>query len=340
MYQTNLPFCSIIVLNYFGEKVIGETLSSLLELDYPQDKYEIIVVDNNSKDRSRRIVKDFRKKNRIIKYFFMDKNLGFSRGNNVGIKHARGQYVVLLNNDCIVDRHWLLELVKTALKDDKIFAVNSKIYLRSSKKIQNAGIMVFQDGYGRDIGAKVKYQSQDYENDYGQYDKEQEIYAACGAASLFKKKVFEKLGYFDQDFFMYYEDVEISERARFHGYKILYCPRAITYHYHAFSSIEWSAKFIYNTEKGRLLHVFFNFPFVIFFKEYWKFFFLSILRLIKEAYIFKKFKINIQYVFISVYFLVNFLRLIVKRIHKHHDTLKNAIQDNYQKILTGYWYFH
>lgn len=340
MKTTAYPFCSIIVLNYFGQKVLQNTITSLLNLSYPPDKYEIVIVDNNSKDGSRRLIKNLKKKHKTVRYIFLDKNLGFSKGNNIGIIQAKGEYIALLNNDCIVDKCWLSELVKTAVKDKKIFAVNSKIYLRSSKKVQNAGIMVFQDGYGRDIGAKVKYQSQDYENDYGQYDNEQEIYAACGAASLFSKEHFKKLGYLDQDFFMYYEDVEISERARFHGYKILYCPRAITYHYHAFSSIEWSAKFIYNTEKGRLLHVFFNFPFVIFFKEYWNFFFLSILRLIKEAYIFKKFKINIQYVFISVYFPVNFPRLIIKRIHKHHDILKNAIQDNYQKILIGYWYFH
>lgn len=334
------PFCSIIVLNYFGRKVLPATLNALVNLDYPKTKYEIVIVDNNSKDLSRRIIRDFAAKHKNIHPIFLRQNLGFSRGNNVGIKQAKGKYVVLLNNDCIVEKNWLTALVETAQKDKKIFAVNSKIILRQTKKIQNAGIMVFQDGYGRDIGAVVRYQSQDYEEDTGQYEKEKEIYAACGAAVLYRKSILEKIGYLDKEFFMYYEDVEIAERASFHGYKIFYCPKAIVYHFHAYSSKEWSLLFIYNAEKGRLLHLFYHFPISIFVSEYGKFFFQAFLRFFKEIFLIKKMAKNTQYFKICFYFLFRFPILAINRIKKHQHIEKNAINTNYQKILRGDWYLN
>ncbi len=339
MKTQKTPFCSIIVLNYYGEKILKANIESILALDYPQDSYEIIVVDNNSKDRSRKIIKSFSSKYTNIRSLFFNKNLGFAKANNIGVKAARGKYVALLNNDCLVDKNWLKELVTAAEKDKKIFAVNSKIVLYNTKKIQNAGIMVFHDGYGRDIGAIVKYQSQDYEIDNGQYDKETKIYAACGAAVLFRKQIFDEIGYLDEDFFMYYEDVEISERARLHGYYIIYCPKAIVYHHHALSSIEWSPKFIFNTEKGRLLHIFHNFPFRVFLTEYDNFFILAVLRFFGRIFRIKEIGKNLQYINISLYFIFNLPRLILKRINKNTHYLKNAVENNYQQILSGDWYF-
>ena len=123
------PFCSVIVLNYFGEKVINQVLTSLLKLDYPKKKYEIIVVDNNSKDNSREILIRYSKDYSNIKLVFLNTNLGFSKGNNIGIRKAKGEFVALLNNDCVVEENWLREMVKTATKGKEIFAVNSKILL-------------------------------------------------------------------------------------------------------------------------------------------------------------------------------------------------------------------
>jgi len=339
MINQDLPVCSVIVLNYFGEKILEKNINSLLKLSYPEKKYEIIIVDNNSKDKSKKIILDYEKKHKNIKTVILKKNLGFAKGNNTGINIAVGKYVVLLNNDCIVKKDWLKNLVKTAEKSSDIFAVNSKIILYNTNKIQNAGIMVFQDGYGRDIGANIKYHSQDYEIDKEQYAKERDIYAACGAASLFRMSILKKIGYFDDDFFMYYEDVEISERARLHGYRIRYCPSAIVYHHHAFSSIEGSPKFTYNAEKGRLLHIFYNFPFTVFLFEYWLFSLSAAVRLIKEIYLIKKISNNMQHIFVSAYFFSSFPRLAFKKIAKNTGIPKDAIQRNYQVILSGDWYF-
>lgn len=340
MKINNHPFCSIVVLNYYGEKILRITLDSLLRLDYPKDKYEIIIVDNNSKDKSKEIINRFIKTHKNIKGIFLKQNLGFAKGNNIGIQNAQGKYVILLNNDCIVNINWLKELVNTAEKDEKIFAVNSKIKLFKTNKIQNAGIMAFQDGYARDIGAIVKYQSQDYEEDINQYATEKDIYAACGAAVLFRKNVFSKIGFLDERFFMYYEDVEISERARFHGFKIKYCPKAEVYHHHAYSIHEWSPLFIYHVEKGRLLHTLYHFPLKVYFRQYMNFTLAAFSRIISEIFLIKKYVSNIQYLKVSLYLITLLPFLLVERVKKHNNISKTAIADNYNKILIGDWYFN
>lgn len=467
------PTCSVIVLNYYGEKVIGATLDSLLKLNYPKTKYEIVIVDNNSKDNSKEILIEYSKKYPNIRVFFQNKNLGFSKGNNIGIKRAKGEFVALLNNDCIVERNWLKELVKTAKKAGDIFAVNSKILLyprfinikfninsklmpvyawlsksnlynklesklyylslrrkagyfeiempyepyedsvveftilvnsrgfgyndildfknaitfeiqsivvanikvdgdnieyqislnlseRSARKqaldkIQNAGIMVFQDGYGRDIGAIVSGHKQYHEYDSRQYNKEKEVYAACGAAVLYNKKVLKEIGYLDEFFFMYYEDVEISERARFAGYKIVYNPKAVVRHHHALFSKEWSPFFIYHVEKGRLLHIFYNFPFRVFLISYYRLVVDSILTLLLISFrvqsVIDKIKSKkhesgepvfirrIQMIRALSFFVVYFSLLLIRKLKYSHKRNKEAITQNYLKLLRGEWYF-
>jgi len=332
----HVPFCSIVILNYNGEKILEQTISSVLNLHYPKDRYEIIIVDNASTDKSKDIIENYvdfgfrrndRKKTISTKCpesqshvipakaglpckgiqtkrtsIFLPKNIGFARGNNVGIQKAKGKYIALLNNDCMVDQNWLKEMVTVAEKDDKIFAVNPKIYLGKTHTIQNAGITIFPNGYARDRGALVKNNKQYYENDRGQYEDVAVIDAACGAAVLYRHSILDKVGFLDESFFLYYEDVEISQRAKQYGYKILYSPKAVAYHLHAATSQEWSPFFVYHSEKGRLLHVILRFPAKIFFLEFAKFFTKSILRLgygIKNP---KKFIHQWQYGKVALFF--------------------------------------
>ena len=333
----DMPFCSIIVLNYQGEKMIWTTLESLTQLNYPKDRFEVIVVDNNFHDKSKEVIDNFIKEMSLttnhypLSTLFLDKNLGFAGGNNEGIRQAVGEYVILLNNDCIVDKNWLTELVKVAEKDEKIFAVGSKVYLRQTNKIQNAGILMFEDGYGRDVGAVVKDHSQDYVEDRGQFNREKETYAACAVAALYRKSILDRIGSLDGSFFMYYEDVELSERARMNGYKIMYAPKAIVHHEHAASSGEWSPLFIYHSELGRLLHTFFWFPQRIFWREYLKFAGKSLLRIfygIKH----NKFNQQFQYFKVSLYVLWKFPSLFSKRTIKIKGVDPKIIEHNYQNI--------
>jgi len=347
-----LPFCSIIVLNYQGERIIRATLESLSKLSYPKDRFEVIVVDNNSMDKSREVIENYidsrlrgndtlvptandpstsLRVNYPLTTLYLDKNLGFAGGNNEGIRIAKGTYVVLLNNDCIVDPSWLTELVKVAEKDEKIFAVGSKVYLQQTNKIQNAGIIMFEDGYGRDVGAVVKNHTQNYAEDIGQYNREKETYAACAVAALYRKSILDRIGLLDDAFFMYYEDVELSERARMRGFKIMYAPHAIVHHDHAASSGEWSNFFIYQSELGRLLHVFFWFPQRIFWREYLKFFGKSLLRIPLGI---RRNKLNqqSQYIKISLFIVFHLVELCKKRNKKHEGIPKGVIEKNYQSI--------
>lgn len=471
--KNRFPKCSVIVLNYFGEKVIETTINSLLNIKYPKDRYEIIVVDNNSKDSSKEILTRYSKEYPNIKLFFLKKNLGFSKGNNIGIKKAKGEFVALLNNDCVVEKNWLKELINSATKDKNIFAVNSKILLypkfinikfnvnpklvpvytwlsksnlynesesklfympmwrksnyfqievpyepykdtiieftilfnsrgfkfedvsdlknsvtfehkpldvvnitingddveyqmalnlsnkntikKSLNKIQNAGIMVFQDGYGRDIGAIVSSNKQFHEYDVKQYNKEKEVYAACGAAVLYNKKILDRIGYLDESFFMYYEDVEISERARFAGYKSVYNPKAIVRHHHALFSKEWSSFFIYHVEKGRLLHLYYNFPLRIFLLAYYRlaldsvvnlFLVLSRIRTLIYRIKTKKsesgepnFIRRIQTIRALGFFIIYSPYLFIRKFKYNRVKSKKAVAQNYLKILKGDWYF-
>ncbi len=342
-----MPFCSIIILNYQGERMIQATLESLSKLLYPKDRFEVIVVDNASRDKSKEIIEhyidsrlrgndkgsgnDNQSPISNLRSLYLKNNLGFAGGNNEGIKRAKGKYVVLLNNDCIVDTNWLTELVSVAEKDENIFAVGSKVYLQQTNKIQNAGILMFEDGYGRDVGAVVKGHTQDYAKDIGQYNREKDTYAACGVAALYRKSVLDKIGLLDDTFFMYYEDVELSERARMHDYKVMYAPKAVVHHDHAASSGEFSNFFIYHSEMGRLLHMFFWFPQRVFWREYVKFFAKSLLRIpfgIKN----NRLSQQSQYLKVSLFIIFHLIGLYKKRSEKLEHIPKTRIEKNYESI--------
>lgn len=334
---------SIIILNYQGEKILTESINSAIASNFPKDSFEIIIVDNNSKDKSKRIINDFQKKYpNLVKAIYLPKNLGFGAGNNEALKIAQGEYFLLLNNDCIVDKNWLPNLVNTADKNPKAFSVASKIKIfpESKNLIQNAGSIVFQDGYGRDIGAIITNDhKQLYETDNGQFDSTKEIYSSCGASVLYRKSILNKIGYFDDNFFMYYEDTEISERARLCGYQNIICPQALCYHKHAHSSQEWSNFFIYNVEKGRLLHLVYHFPLRIFFKEYLSFTIKAKMRLLRSILKNKQISKSWQYISVSLFYLFNIPKLLARRLEYSKLYKHSQRESNYQQILSGYWYF-
>lgn len=408
------PLVSIIVLNYFGEKVLPNTLTSLLQLK-TAIPYEVIVVDNNSQDKSPKIIEKYTAAHSNIRSLYLNQNKGFSAANNEGIKISQGKYVVLLNNDCVVDTNWLTALVTTAETDPNIFAVTSKIILypyfkripitsnihkvklaksqllsfskgtaislpiskkdgkyfveiaftpqdsfveltfitRDKKsqtkqvavsikdpgvfqKIQNAGSMVFPDGYSRDIGAAVTKNTQDFEPDKGQYDVSKEVLAVCGAACLFRKGILNKIGLLDEDSFMYYEDTEISERAQLYGYKNVYCHAAVVRHLHAFSAKEWSDFFICQVEKGRLLHMLAHYPLRIALTQLAKFIFFALVKLGYGCLHFRHLKRFLVQTKVSLALLIALPKLSWKRLS---FTYNHANREKlYQLLASGYYF--
>jgi GT2 family glycosyltransferase len=266
---------SIIIINYNGRAFLKTCLGSIIEQSFPKENYEIILVDNKSSDNSVKFVENNFPSVKIIK---SDINLGFAAGNNLGAKQSKSNYLVFLNTDTEVDKNWLKFLVSAVEKHSDIVAVNSKLFLvkeeLKTRLIQNAGTVVFKNGYARDRGAVVKDKIQQYEEDSSYFDQPKEINAFCGASVLIRSKVFKEVGGFDESFFMYYEDVDLSLRLQRYGWKIIYEPKSIVYHIHAGTSKEWSPFFIYYTERNRLAILIKHFPVTIIISEVFKYYVL------------------------------------------------------------------
>ncbi len=208
---------SIIIPNFNGAKYIKQCIDSVYNQTYKN--YELIIVDNASKDDSSKIIEENYPEINLIKNTV---NTGFSMAVNQGIKASIAEYVVLLNNDTVAESNWLEELVKCIEKDLRIFSVCSKMIRYNEKeKIDDAGDeysilgWAWKRGDGQRINTNTKSRS---------------VFSSCAGAAIYRKKVFEEIGYFDENFFAYMEDVDISYRAKIHGYKNVYCSDAKIYH--------------------------------------------------------------------------------------------------------------
>jgi len=220
MITDDFPLVSIIVVNYNGKHFLGECFTSLENLDYPRDKFEVILVDNASTDGS---VEYIRERFPLIKILQLDKNYGFCKPNNEGAKIARGEYVVLLNNDTVVTKEWLSELVKGVSADDKVVCCASKmLYCDRKDLINTAGgkITIIGGGFYRGYGDK----------DGAKYDKREYTGFGCGAGVLVKRDFFQGIGGFDEDYFASCEEHDLGWKSWLYGYKVLYVPTAVMYH--------------------------------------------------------------------------------------------------------------
>ncbi|WP_294341471.1 glycosyltransferase family 2 protein [uncultured Clostridium sp.] len=208
---------SVIIPNYNGEKIIDGCIQSLLKQEYKD--FNIIVVDNNSADDSVKIIEERYPSITLIKN---KENLGFAAAVNIGIKASKSDFVALLNNDTEVDEKWLVNLYSVISKDDKIFSASSKmIRFYERDKIDDAGDQYNLLGWAYKRGDGVSID---------QFNKDKIIFSTCAGAGLYRRKIFEEIGYFDENFFAYLEDVDVSFRGNIYGYKNIYVNNAIVYH--------------------------------------------------------------------------------------------------------------
>jgi len=234
---------SVVVLTYNGEKTIGDCLNSVLNQTY--DNIEVIVVDNASWDRTKKIVSRYGENGSPkIKTVENSKNTGFA-GHNIGIENSVGEFVLCMNQDVILDKEFISEATTLAQQDEKIGAIQGKLLKKnleggSEKIIDTTGHLIFKSRRMVDRGQG--------ESDKGQYDKPGEVFGVNGAVAFFKKACLEDVRleicrgtasatrqgrssacaeYYDRDFFMYKEDVDLSWRIRLYGWKIMFCPTAV-----------------------------------------------------------------------------------------------------------------
>lgn len=385
MNQDDDPLISIITVNFNGRPFLKNLFNSIANLNYPAEKIQMIMVDNNSTDGSVELTK---KEFPWVEVVALNENRGYAGGNNEGFRHSKGQYIALINNDCIVEKDWLDEMVlifKQSSADSNIGAVGSKVvfyysYLpfqliassigqesnRKSSRARRVGIRIsdltvsygrkgddaanlnksvkYLDGFypaeldkegklchwtkasailgipvgisGKDIridfkvcshispnnlqvvlgeeiledirvsgkpkkvrikipeslfihcrdvinscGVKINksFYSRDrgFESiDDGQYGRVEEVFGVSGSSCMLDRKMIEEVGFFDESFFTYYEDIDLFWRARLAGWKNFFTPKSVARHFHCGTDKEWSYNFTYHVVRNRLIMIF------------------------------------------------------------------------------------
>lgn len=237
---------AIVILNFNGKKDTLECLKSIQNLETDDFELLTIVADNGSKKEFSPPVGGSEFRMGELKIIKNKENLGFSGGNNVGIRYAlknKADYILILNNDTVVDKNLVLELVKMAQSDERIGIVVPKIYFakgyefhKSRYKENEKGKVIWYAGGVMDWRNVIGVHRGVDEVDRGQYEKVQETDFASGCCMLVKREVFDKVGLFDERHFLYYEDSDLSQRAKRSGFRIIYSPKAVLWHKNAGSA--------------------------------------------------------------------------------------------------------
>jgi GT2 family glycosyltransferase len=235
---------SLIVLNWNGKEHLVRCLPSLLALDY--SNYEVILVDNGSTDGSvEYVASEFPR----VKVIENGRNLGYAGGMNVGIAQSEGDVVILLNNDVIVRRDWLSELMGAMAADERIGIAGCKIFFADGETLQHAGGFVsyplaFPDHYG--------YR----QPDTGAYDALADVDYVTSAAMAIRRAALAEVGDLDDEFYpIYYDDVDICYRARPAGWRVVYVPTAVLTHLESATMVRESYSYFASFHRSRLRFV-------------------------------------------------------------------------------------
>ena len=238
MTKSNLnPLVSIIILNYNAGNLLLNCVDSVFKSTYPN--FEVLVVDNISTDNSHVVCK---KKFEKIHLIENKENLGYCEGNNVGIRNANGEFVVILNPDTIVEPNWLNHLMSAynefgeGLYQPKFFSLNEKHVLQSTGNM----LHIFGFGFAKDKG-KI---------DDKKMESVEKINYASGTCLFTSKIVLDKIGLLDPFLFLYHDDLDLGWRAAHIGINSFYVPKSIIYHAESYS-IKWSSKKFYWLERNR-----------------------------------------------------------------------------------------
>jgi len=214
-------FASVIIPTYNGERLLVPCLEALRAQEYPRECWEIIVVDDASRDGTRaRLASEYPE----VQVVVLPTNRGLAAACNAGAAVARGEALVMLNNDTEVEPGWLAALLEPLAADPTVGAVAAKMLLFDRRDIlHSAGDLYGRDGIPRNRGV--------WERDVGQYDADVRVFGGCGGAVAYRRTAWEEVGGFDEQLFMYLEDVDLAWRLRLLGWEARFAPRARVYHH-------------------------------------------------------------------------------------------------------------
>jgi GT2 family glycosyltransferase len=235
--EIKTPLVSIIILNYNAGELLLNCVESVFKTKY--ENFEVVVVDNASSDKSQIKCKE---KFNEIHLIENKKNFGYCEGNNVGIRNANGEFIVILNPDTVVEPNWLGELLVSYTRNGEGLYQPKILSLYEKEILQSTGNMLhlFGFGFARDKGIR----------DAGQREKIEQVGYASGTCLFTSSSVLNKVGLLDPFLFLYHDDLDLGWRAAFLGIKSYYVPSSIIYHAESYI-LKWSAKKFFWLERNR-----------------------------------------------------------------------------------------
>ncbi len=244
------PLVSVVIVHWNERDLLRNCLLSLQHQDYPE--VEMIVVDNGSTDGTPEMV---RREFPRVQLIANAENAGFARGNNQGIRLSKGKYVIVLNADTTAEPAWIRVQVEAMEADPALGLCQGKMMLmREPGRINSVGMVLTREGLVKHLG--------DGEEDRGQYETASPIFAVSGACACCRRETLDQIGLFDEDYFIYYEDLDLSWRAWLLGWRCAYVPGAVLHHYRNVtvnrgSAVYWH--FRYLNHRNRLWTLWKNF---------------------------------------------------------------------------------
>ena len=242
-----MNLASVIIVNWNGRKFLAKCLESLRQQAYRH--FSIILVDNGSIDGSIDfVIRNYPE----VKTIALPRNVGFSVANNIAIKTVKTKYVALLNNDAVAHPLWLQSLIE-ALEayPEAGFTASKMLFYDNPEIIDRVGDVYTRAGTGLLRGRGMRADS---------YNAREWVFGACAGAALYRTRMLRDVGLFDEDFFLVYEDVDLSFRAQLRGYKCLYVPEAIVYHKGSGSIVYDSPTSVYYSHRNLELVYIQNMP--------------------------------------------------------------------------------
>jgi len=232
---------SVIIVNWNGRELLADCLDTLRTQTRRAD--EIIVVDNGSQDGSPAMI---RARYPDVTLVGLGDNKGFSIANNIGIQRARGDYIALLNNDLVLETTWMERMTSALDADASLGSCACKMLsYYHHDTVDAAGMVVLTNGVGANRGM--------FEKDSDSYAHRARVFGPCAGAAMYRAAMLRDIGDFDEDLFIYYEDVDLAFRAQLAGYDCLYLPDAIAYHHHAASNRSSGTRDYFLARNSRLV---------------------------------------------------------------------------------------